>query len=148
MSVRTRCQINRFVLQPISAVTTLPGISLTQGTEPSIDWQISATVREIRLNYSYFWWGPSKLSIFSSAERGTDVPARILQACWGILWFNELKSLAGYHAGTKELLGAQWSWRLIQTIQKNGTYTVLKPIRQHTSDLDTALTRLQRVSLR
>lgn len=48
-----RCQINRSVLQPISEVTTMPGISLAQGTEPSI---ISATVREVRLNYEYFWW--------------------------------------------------------------------------------------------
>lgn len=55
--MRTRCQINRFVPQPISGVTTLPGISLAQGTEPSSDWHMSATVREIRLNYAYCWRG-------------------------------------------------------------------------------------------
>lgn len=53
--MRTRCQINRFVLKPISSVTTLPGISQAQGTEPSSDWRMSANLREIGLNYAYCW---------------------------------------------------------------------------------------------
>lgn len=45
-------QINRSVLRLISGATTLPGINPAQGNQPSSDWQMSDTVREIRLNYA------------------------------------------------------------------------------------------------
>lgn len=49
-----QCQINRFVLQPISGVTVFPGISPARGVLPSSDWHMAGDGQgETGLNYAY-----------------------------------------------------------------------------------------------